>query len=137
MTTRRTVTKQQLDESRAAWKAGEFSDEWKPWRHLAAMQAGIIDPPEGTKWDSWADDSPSQRAMLIRAIRETPDDLRHAIVTATRPTWYAVLEGLLRVRDRQAEDVDDREREAAYQRRRGPTPEEATVAWSRLRDMLR
>ncbi|MBX3031440.1 MAG: hypothetical protein KF809_14940 [Chloroflexi bacterium] len=108
---RRRVTRQQLDASRAAWDAGDFSAEWKPWRHMAAMTAGIIDPPAGDPYDSWADDSPSPRAILIRAIRETPKALEQAICQARRPTWEAVIEGLLRTRDRLGEAADERERE--------------------------
>src|SRR5512146_1944784 len=79
-----------------AWQDGEFSDEWKPWRHEAAMR-GMIYPPEGTKWDSWEDDEPSQRAMLIRAIRETPS-LLHTAIARSR-SWYDVIAYIVRERD--------------------------------------
>jgi hypothetical protein len=136
MTTTRTFTKEQLDASRVAWTVGEFSAEWKPWRHLAAMQAGIIDPPDGTKWDSWGDDSPSERAILIRAIREQPDTLRRILTGGKVYTWSQVIRLLVQGRDHQAEDIDDREREAQWQRRRGPSPDEARVAMTRIRDTL-
>lgn len=109
-TRQRTITRQQLDESRAAWDAGDFSPEWKPWRHMAAMQAGIIMPPDGTRWDQWNDESPSQRAMLIKAVRETPELLRTAIRNARRPSWAAVLEGVLHGWGDLSDEVDERVR---------------------------
>lgn len=118
----RTVTRDRWDAAQVAWAAGDFSAEWKPWRHLAAMKAGIVDPPTGSKWDDWTDAEPSQRAMLIRAIRETPGALRRAIETAPRPTWEAVLEGVLRHRDRMGEDADRREHEWDATRRAPMVP---------------
>lgn len=119
---RRTVTKERWDAAQAAWAAGGFSPEWKPWRHLAAMRAGIVEPPAGDAYDLWTDDSPSPRAILIRAIRETPNALRVAIERAPRPTWEAVIEDLLRFRDRMGEDADRREHEWRAARRAPMSP---------------
>jgi hypothetical protein len=100
--------------SRQAWDDGDFSEEWKDTRHQAAMR-GIIFPPNGTKWDSWEGDSPSQRAILIRAIRETPNLLRQCIERAS--DWNGVIGLLTSRRDELREDgylwdtEDDRERE--------------------------
>ncbi len=119
---RRTVTRERWEAAQAAWAAGEFSDEWRSWRHLAAMKAGIVEPPTGSKWDQWDDDEPSQRAMLIRAIRETPEALRVAILRAPRPTWEAVIEGVLRHRDTLGADADQREHEWDATRRAPMVP---------------
>lgn len=80
-----------------AWDDGDFSDEWKPWRHKAAMVGGIIFPPNGTKWDDWGDEHPSQRAMLIRAIRDTPQLLEACLRGAG--SWSVVIDRLTRARD--------------------------------------
>jgi len=109
-----TYSQEQWADAQAAWEKGEFSPEWKPWRHEAAMEAGIIFPPDGTKWDSWEDDSPSQRAMLYRAICETPELLHEAIRRSkAHPSWSTVLGFLLGGRDemRQRLDEEDRDRE--------------------------
>lgn len=132
--TRRTFTREQLDASRRAWDAGEFSDEWKPWRHLAAMQAGIIDAPEGTRWDSWADDEPSERALLIRAIRETPDTLRAALLSGRCHTWAQVVREVVMFRDRLGDDADRREHEWDVTRRAPMVPLADTLGV--LRDTL-
>lgn len=131
---RRTVTRERWEAAQAAWAAGDFSDEWKPWRHLAAMKAGIVDPPTGTKWDDWTDDEPSQRAMLIRAIRETPEALRVAIARAPRPTWEAVLADVLGFRDRLGTDADQRQHEWDAARRQPMVPLADTLGV--LRDTL-
>jgi len=90
---RPTYTAAQIEEAKAAWL--DFGDEWAPWRQMAATDAGIVYPPDGTKFDQWDDAHPSQRAMLIRAIRETPDLLRWAIRGAKSPSWSVVIERLL------------------------------------------
>src|SRR5687768_621697 len=104
----RTFTRAQLDEANAAWDAGDFSPEWRTIRHKAAM-GGLIFPPNGTKWDSWEDDSPSQRAMIIRAIRETPALLERCVVGAK--SWHHVIERLNGVRDEWRSDIDERDRD--------------------------
>ena len=106
------LTKDEMERARASW-AG-FSGEWEPFRKAAAG-VGIIYPPGGTDMDSWDDEHPSQRAMLIRAIRETPDLLLWAIRGSRgddrrASSWFAIIERLLGERDvmREAVDVEER-----------------------------
>lgn len=107
----RTFTRSELDAARDAWDEGDFSDEWRDIRHYAVM-GGLIYPPSGTKWDSWGDDEPSQRAILIRAIRETPTTLRRCIRGAT--SWGMVIDRLLHtLNDEWAEEIAAKERQAA------------------------
>jgi len=105
----RTYTKAQWDEAQRLWQEGGYSEEWREWRHLAAMKAGIIYPPEGTRWDSWDDELPSQRAILVRAIRDTPKLLAACIPGAR--SWFEVIERLLRAITDWREDVEARERD--------------------------
>ncbi len=116
--------------SRAQWDEGKFSDEWKPWRHRAAMR-GMIYPPEGTRFDQWDDDSPSQRAILIRAIRETPELLGRAIDRSR--SWGQVIGYLLVELNGQADLIERRERERA---RLDPDPREATVTIKRILERI-
>lgn len=108
---RRTFTREEFEHARAAWAAGDFSSEWQPWRHLAAMRAGLIFPPQGTKWDSWGDDEPSERALLIRAIREQPQRLREILETERVGAWSNVVALLTRGRDELADSAERQERE--------------------------
>jgi hypothetical protein len=97
----KTFSREAWTDAQAAWDDGEFSDEWREVRHTMAMQ-GCIFPPSGTKWDSWEDDAPTQRAILIRAIRETPDLLRASIAGAS--SWHQVIDRLThRLNDWRAE----------------------------------
>lgn len=98
----KTYSREAWLEAQQAWKDAEFSSEWKPWRHKAAMECGIIYPPAGTKWDSWEDDNPSQRAILIRAIREQPGVLSGCFRGSK--TWADVIAKLVRRRDEIRED---------------------------------
>lgn len=105
MSRSRTFSHQQLVEAQQAWDQGGFTEEWRDWRHLAAMQAGIIVPPQGSGYDSWADDRPSERALLIRAIRETPDLLKEAILSPKVHSWAAVIAIVVRGRDERHQDA--------------------------------
>jgi hypothetical protein len=71
---------------------------------------GMIYPPEGSKWDSWEDDQPSQRAMLIRAIRDTPRLLETAIDRSR--SWGDVISYVLTRRDEWREELNVRVRQA-------------------------
>lgn len=102
--TRPTYTAEQMAEAREAW--ADFGDEWQPWRRLAANGPGIVYPPHGTRWDSWDSIHPTQRALLVRAIRETPDLLAWAIRGAKEPTWQAVISRLLAGRDEHRQQLD-------------------------------
>ena len=90
----KTYSRSDWDAAQEAWR--DFSPEWRAVRHQAAMR-GILFPPNGTRWDSWEDDSPSQRAMLIRAIRESPSLLERCI--ARSRSWSEVIGKLTSARD--------------------------------------
>ena len=109
----RTFSREHWNAALEEWRAGEVSDEWKSFRHAAAMR-GIIYPPDGTKWDSWGDDEPSQRAILIRAIRERPRALMDTIERSA--SWREVIGDLLRDADWMTETVQLRERETDLER---------------------
>lgn len=133
----RTYTRAQYDEAQAMWAEGDFSAEWEPWRALAARGPGIIYPPLGSPYDSWGDDHPSQRAMLIRAIRETPTLLSQCILATTRASWSAVLDRLHEARDEwrsidHAEQVR-RERDHADVQ---ATPNQATYALKHILNII-
>lgn len=112
----RTFSRDAWNEAQDLWL--DFSAEWKPWRHKAAMR-GMLYPPEGTRWDSWDDDEPSQRAMLIRAMRETPKLLDVAISRSR--SWGAVIAYVIARRDEMRSDLDERDR--AMTRRRADEPD--------------
>jgi hypothetical protein len=108
----RTFSRADWDAAQAQWRAGDFSPEWRDFRHQAAMR-GMIYPPEGTKFDGWDEEEPSQRAILIRAIRETPTLLRESI--GSSKSWGEVVGKILaRVNGQRADAIDVE----GYERRR-------------------
>ena len=120
----------------AAWDAGRFGPEWSDWRRLAA-RAGIIFPPIGSPDDSWADARPSQRAMVVRAIRETPRLLRWALTRPGIRSWADVIEHLLTGRDAMALDADQRDAEwQATKARRTAPPEHIGGSLTTIVDSL-
>lgn len=134
MRTTPTFDRETWQRAMAAWEAGGFSSEWADWRRLAA-RAGIVFPPSGSAEDSWADARPSQRALVVRAMRETPRLLRWALARPGLRSWGDVLEHLLSARDELALDADAREREwRAVKRGEPPAPIADVVAT--LRDSL-
>lgn len=100
----------------------DFGDEWDEWRELAERY-GIPGVPKGTRWDSW-DEDPSQRSLIVRAMRETPDTLRWAISGSS--TWYEVVKRVLGEWREMERDIND-----------GPAPDlTPSQSTRRIRDIL-
>jgi len=127
----RTFSRDAWIEAQGLW--GDFPDEWKPWRHQAAMR-GMLYPPEGTRWDSWDDDEPSQRAMMVRAMRETPRLLTKAISHSR--SWGEVVAYVLSRRDEMRADLDDREREMARRRADEPDGQQAAASLKAIMERI-
>lgn len=126
----RTFDRTHWEAALQAWTEGDFSDEWREFRHAAVMR-GMIYPPEGTNWDSWEDDEPSQRAILIRAIRETPTLLMRAI--ANSRTWGDVIAYVIRRRDDMRAELDARERLVDFDE---TTPRQAVMSLGAIIERL-
>ena len=103
MNDRPTYTLEQTEEARSLWDG--FSPEWDQWREMAMKGPGIIFPPAGSIHDSW-DEHPSQRALIVRAMRDTPQLLTWAIRGA-EPSWSKVIERLLSGRDEMREQITE------------------------------
>jgi hypothetical protein len=123
-------SRERWEAAQASWRDGEpWSDEWREWRTLAARN-GIPEAPDGTQWDGWDEVEPSERALLIRAIRETPNALRAAILDPKTRSWAAVIAIVIRRRDDMRDDaVQSEQRGSAHD----PSPAEAAKLWARLR----
>lgn len=117
------------------WRAaqdrwGDFSEAWREVRHRAAMR-GILYPPNGSPLDSWDVDRPSQRAMVSRAMRNSPDDLLR-IIDRSR-SWTEVIAGLLRLWDGWRDEAQRELRQAVLDRADEPSRDEAAQS---LREIL-
>ena len=97
------LTREQFEDAERSWTG--FSDEWTPWRRMAQEQ-GIAYAPNGTEHDDIDVPRPSQRAILYRAIDETPDLLAWAIRTVDKPSWASVVGRVLAGLDEMREQLD-------------------------------
>lgn len=97
---------------------------WAGIRKAAAAR-GFIYPPTGTRWDSWADDQPSQFALIARETVDNPSRLMAAITCSF--SWAQVIHRLVRQRDDIWEDTELRERDAAWDRTLQPSHSEAAM----------
>jgi len=105
----KTYSREDWEASLQAWDDGGFSEEWRTIRHVMAMQ-GCIFPPAEDMFDSCDDREPSQRAVLVRALRETPELLRRC--TRNAKTWSQVIDRLFAARDEWREDLNRDEEQA-------------------------
>lgn len=97
--------------AKAAWEDGEFGWQWQPIRRLAA-ERGFIYPPSGTRHDDREVESPSQRAIVWRALEDNPTELLR-IVRRSR-SWSEVVDQIIGLESRLRVDLDDRDREVAW-----------------------
>lgn len=120
--TERTFSREAFLHSQQLWKDGGFGPEWAFYRQRAADR-GFIFPPTGSKYDSIEDDQPTQRAVVYRALDETPELLVRAISLAR--SWSNVVAVLLQGRDGMREDADLREKDIVWNRRDELQPRQA------------
>ena len=134
-TKQRTYDRETFNRARDAWDRGRFGSVWADWRGLAG-KAGIIFPPDGTAEDSWSDPRPSQRALIYRAIVETPRLLRWALTRPGIVSWGDVIEHLLAGRDRMALEADEREAEWTLEKVRRGAPQHISGTLAAVVDSL-
>ena len=124
----RTFSRADFEASREAWS--DYGPEWLFYRQLAADR-GMIFPPSGSPLDSWEDPQPSQRAIIYRAIEDTPKALTEIIRSSH--SWSQVVRKLMTDLERRRDDADLRERDAEWAKLDDPSPQEAT---RRVSDIL-
>lgn len=119
----RTYSRADFLAAREAW--ADFSPEWLFYQQIAADR-GMLYPPSGSKWDSWEDAEPSQRAIIFRAIEDTPRALTDVIRQSR--SWHEVVRKLMADLERRREDADYAEKDAEWGRQDEPTPRQAVQA---------
>ncbi len=101
-----------------AWVAGEFGPEWDDVR-AAARARGFIFPPSGSRHDSIEDNPPSQRAIVHRAIEDTP--LALLLTVRSSRSWSHVVDRLIASSNtRRVAAEADEDAEATRKRRQRP-----------------
>jgi hypothetical protein len=121
----RTFGRAEWLEAKRAWEEGDFGVEWIKIRELAA-ERGMIYPPDGSKWDDREDETPSQRAIVYRAMEDTPHTLKSAI--ASSYSWSQVVRKVITDMETRREDADWTENRDAFRRETEPTPKQATAS---------
>jgi hypothetical protein len=110
----RTFSREEWDAASAAWHEGEFEERIWASARRAAADRGMLYPPAGTQHDDIDAPHPSQRAIVYRAIDETPELLKRVIARSS--TWSQVVDELMRSvnarRDEQGEAEMDSGRRA-------------------------
>ncbi len=141
-TKRRTFAKVTWDDAQAAWETGHFfdddwKDEWEETRKLAAKEGDIIAAPVGTRWDRWDVEGPTQRAIIARAMDETPELLKYAIRAKGAPTWAKVVAFLVMGRDEIRGDIRREEHHDRTQKAERATPSQDAYSVGQIMTILK
>lgn len=111
----RTFDRATFDAAQRSWDG--YGSEWQAIRRLAAEQ-GVIYAPEGTEWDDRDAASPSQRAIIWRALGDNPQKLT-ALVRRSR-SWGQVVSGVIGMESNLRETADEADRDTAWIRKDEP-----------------
>ncbi len=104
------------------WESGEFGWEWQGIRRIAAAR-GFIFPPNGTVHDDRDADPPSQRAIVYRALVD--NHLAVEVIVRRSSSWGGVVDGVIGLERRLADNADELERDTAWERKDEPTGRQA------------
>ena len=125
----RTYSRADWEASRAAWDDGEYGYRWQAIRRIAADR-GFIYPPSGTKDDDREVESPSQRAIVWRALEDNPTELER-IVRRSR-SWHDVVDGIIGLEARLRVDADEETQVDDWEREQLPDHRESVMALSSI-----
>jgi hypothetical protein len=115
------------------WESGDYGYRWQSIRRLAAAR-GFIFPPNGTQHDDRDSDPPSQRAIIYRALFDNPG-LVEAIVRRSS-SWGQVVDGIIGLERRMADEADEADRDGAWQRKDEPTGRQAASSLKAIIDRI-
>jgi hypothetical protein len=125
----RTYRREDWVASQQAWDDGEFGYRWQAIRRLAADR-GFIYPPSGTIHDDREVESPSQRAIVWRALEDNPGEVER-IVRRSR-SWHDVVDGIIGLEARLRVDADDETQVDDWEREQLPDHRESVMALSSI-----
>jgi len=129
----RTYSRTDWIASQQAWDDGEFSYRWQAIRRIAA-ERGFIYPPVGSVHDDREVESPSQRAIVWRALEDNPTELER-IVRRSR-SWYDVVDGIIGLEDRLRRDASEEEAVDIWQRKDDPTHRESVTSLAAILERI-
>jgi hypothetical protein len=120
----RTYSRDAFLEARALWESGEYGWQWQRIRRMAA-ERGYIYPPSGTRHDDREVESPTQRAIVWRALEDNPGKVEAIVQRAT--SWNQVVDQIIGMEARLARDAYDAERDIEWSRKDEPDGKQATL----------
>lgn len=121
----RTYDRETFLAAKAAWEAGGFGWRWQGIRRIAA-ERGFIYPPSGSRHDDREAESPSQRAIIYRALEDNPRELER-IVGRSR-SWSHVVDQVIGMEERLRLELTEREQIRAWEEEGYPTERDATMS---------
>lgn len=121
----RTFSRDEWLAAEREWSAGGFGWRWGAIRRIAREQ-GILYPPSGSAHDDRDAESPSQRAIVWRALEDNPAEL--AAIVRRSSSWNGVVDRIIGLEQRLRSDADYAERDAAWEQAETPDHREAVTA---------
>lgn len=118
----RTYSRETFLAAKAAWEDGDFGWQWQAIRRIAA-ERGFLYPPSGSKHDDREVESPSQRAIVWRALEDNPTSL--AKIVGRSRSWGEVVDQVIGLEATLRIDLDERDRELAWEKRGDPDHRES------------
>lgn len=125
----RTFDRDTFLRARDLWETGDFGWRWQAVRKIAA-ERGYIFPPNGTIHDDRDAEPPSQRAIVFRALLDNPTYLERIVRRSS--SWGEVVDGVIGMEKRLADDADDLQRDTAWERKDEPSGREATFSLKQI-----
>lgn len=116
--------------SRADWIASaeawaDYGSRWDGIRRIA-REVGILYPPTGSAHDDRDAESPSQRAIVWRALEDNPTELA-AIIRRSR-SWSGVVDRIIGMEQRLRSDADYRDRDSKWEKDTAADHREAAMS---------
>lgn len=121
----RTYSRDEFMKAAKAWE--DYGPEWAEVKRLAANR-GMLFPPVGTRHDDREVESPSQRAIVYRALADNPSGLLRIIGQCS--SWYEVIGRIIGLEARLREECDWDERDIEFDRKERPTHRDAVMTLS-------
>lgn len=111
----RTYSREHFEEARRSWLG--FGWKWQHIRRIAA-ERGFIYAPAGDASDDRDVESPSQRAILWRALEDNPTELERIVRRSS--SWSQVIDQVIGMEGRLREEFGETERDIAWAKRELP-----------------
>lgn len=129
----RTFDRETFLRANALWDTGRYGWRWQSIRRIAASR-GFIFPPNGTEQDDRDADPPSQRAIVYRALYENPSRLE--VIVRRSSSWGEVVDGIIGLERRMADEADELDRDTAWSRKDEPTGRQAVMSIRAIMDRI-